>query len=313
MSDSPLLAHDRARGVRLIAGVDEVGRACLAGPIMAAGVLFDLERLASGAGRSLLEELDDSKRLARAKRERLAQAVLAHAEAVSLVSIPASQIDRIGIDPANVACLERALRALGERAELRLVDGRLALGAGAPVHELIVRGDATSATIAAAAIVAKVARDRLMARLGGRYPGYGFERHAGYWTKEHIVAVAKLGPTPEHRLSFNARCFADDVQAIDENGEPIEETDEPEAEEAPKPKKAKKAPDWKSLPDDQKAAYLLEHPTLSDHTWTDEPRLKGEKRDAFIRRILLGEVLDGEATDEDEVVEDGDEPASPST
>lgn len=102
MSDSALLAHDHARGVRLIAGVDEVGRACLAGPIMAAGVLFDLERLPSGAGRNLLRELDDSKRLARTKRERIAQAVIVHAEAVSLVSIPASQIDRIGIDPANV-------------------------------------------------------------------------------------------------------------------------------------------------------------------------------------------------------------------
>ena len=202
MSDSPLLAHDRARGVRLIAGVDEVGRACLAGPIMAAGVLFDLERLASGAGRSLLEELDDSKRIGRTKRERLARAVLDHAEAVSLIYIPARQIDRIGIDPANAACLERALRAVGERAELRLVDGRLALGAGAPVHELIVHGDATSATIAAASIVAKVARDRLMARLGERYPGYGFVRNAGYGTPEHVVAIAKLGPTPEHRLSI---------------------------------------------------------------------------------------------------------------
>src|SRR5215217_2692806 len=117
------------------------------------------ERLASGAGRSLLEELDDSKRLALTKRERLARAVFGHAEAVSLVYIPARQTDRIGIDAANVACLERALRALGERAELRLVDGRLALGAGAPMHELIVHGDATSATIAAASIVAKVARD----------------------------------------------------------------------------------------------------------------------------------------------------------
>src|SRR5215207_7047323 len=101
MSDSALLAHDRARGVRLIAGVDEVGRACLAGPIMAAGVLFNLERLASGAGRRVLDELDDSKRLARTKRERLARDVIGHSEAVSIVSIPASQIDRIGIDPAQ--------------------------------------------------------------------------------------------------------------------------------------------------------------------------------------------------------------------
>jgi ribonuclease HII len=208
VSDSALLAHDRARGVRLIAGVDEVGRACWAGPIVAAGVLFDLERLATGAGRDLLEELDDSKRLARRKRERLAQAVLSHAEAVSLVSIPARQVDLIGIDAANRACLEGALRALGERAELRLVDGRLSLDSGAPVHELIVRGDATSATIAAASIVAKVARDRLMASLGELYPAYGFERHAGYGTKEHSEAVTRLGLTPEHRRSVKARCYA---------------------------------------------------------------------------------------------------------
>ena len=206
---SALVAHDRARGVRLIAGVDEVGRACWAGPIMAAGVLFDLERLAYGTGRDLLEELNDSKRLGRTKRERLAEAIQKHAEAVSLVSISASEIDRIGIDPANAACLEQALCDLGEGPELCLVDGCLSLGAGAPAHERIVRGDGTSATIAAASIVAKVARDRLMTRLGERYPGYGFERHMGYGTKEHSAAILKLGPTPEHRMSINARCIAE--------------------------------------------------------------------------------------------------------
>ena len=269
MSDSALLAHDRARGVRLIAGVDEVGRACLAGPIMAAGVLFDLERLASGAGKNLLEELNDSKRLAPTKRERLARAILVHAEAVSLVSIPASQIDRIGIDPANVACLERALRALGERAELRLVDGRLALGAGAPVHERIVRGDATSATIAAASIVAKAARDRLMARLGERYPGYGFERNAGYWTTEHMVALAKLGPTPHHRLSFNTRRSAEAAVA------------------APARRRKPRRASWRELPAAEMAAHLLETPTIADRIWTDKPRLPRETRSAFIRRVLL--------------------------
>jgi ribonuclease HII len=274
--DSPLLDHDRARGVRLIAGVDEVGRACLAGPIMAAGVLFDLERLTSGAGRSLLKDLDDSKRLARTKRERLARAVFGHAEAVSLVSIPASQIDRIGIDPANVACLERALRALGERAELRLVDGRLALGAGAPVHELIVRGDATSATIAAASIVAKVARDRLMARLSERYPGYGFERNAGY-SPEHVVAVGKLGPTPEHRRSFNARCFAEAVVP------------------APARRRKPRSAPWRGLPAAEMAAHLLETPTIGDRVWTDERRRPRETRSAFIRRVLLGETESTEA------------------
>jgi ribonuclease HII len=277
VSDSALVAHDRARGVRLIAGVDEVGRACLAGPIMASGVLFDLERLASGAGRDLLEELNDSKRLARPKRERLAQAILAQAEAVSLVSIPASRIDRIGIDPANVACLERALRVLGERAELRLVDGRLALGPGAPLHERIVHGDATSATIAAASIVAKVARDRLMARLGACYPGYDFERNKGYWSEKHVVALAKLGPSPAHRLSFNARCFAEAVVA------------------APARRRKPRRASWRELPGAEMAAHLLETPTIGDRVWTDEPRLPRETRTAFIRRVLLGETAPGEA------------------
>jgi ribonuclease HII len=212
VSDSALLDHDRARGVRLIAGVDEVGLACLAGPIVAAGVLLDLERLASGPGRVLLGEVNDSKRLGRTTRERLAQDVYGHAEAVSVVSLSARQIDEIGIQAANQACLEHALRSVGERAELRLVDGKLELGPEAPAYELIVHGDGTSATVAAASIVAKVARDRLMTDLGERYPGYGFERHKGYLTEAHAAAVAKLGPTPEHRRSFNARCYAEFVQ-----------------------------------------------------------------------------------------------------
>jgi ribonuclease HII len=276
VSDSALLVHDRARGVRLIAGVDEVGAGgCWAGPIMAAGVLFDLERLTSGAGRDLLEEVNDSKRLAPAKRERLAKAVLANAEAVSLVSIPASEIDRIGLYSANVACLERALRAVGERAELRLVDG-YALGPGAPVHERIVRGDATSATVAAASIVAKVTRDRLMARLGERYPGYGFERHKGYRTKEHRVSFAKLGPSPEHRLSFKIS-YIDSIVA------------------APVPPLTARRAAWRELPAAEMAAHLLETPTISDRAWTDEPRLPRETRAAFIRRVLLAETEPGKA------------------
>ena len=215
--------------------------------------------------------MNDSKRLVPAKRERLAKAVLAHAEAVSLVFIPASQIDRIGLRRANLACLERALRAVGERAELRFVDG-YALGAGAPVHERIVRGDATSATIAAASIVAKVARDRLMARLGERYPGYGFERHKGYRTAAHLVAFAKLGPTPEHRRSFKAPGSAGAVVP------------------APAPGRKPRRVAWRELPDAEMAAHLLETPTIADRVWTDEPRLPRETRTAFIRRVLLGET-----------------------
>jgi ribonuclease HII len=272
VSDSALLAHDRARGVRLIAGVDEVGAGgCWAGPIMAAGVLFDLERLASGAGRELLEAVNDSKRLAHTKRERLTEAVFAHAEAVSLVCIPASQIDRIGLSAANLACLERALRAVGERAELRLVDG-YSLGPGAPVHERIVRGDATSATVAAASIVAKVTRDRLMARLGERYPGYGFEGHKGYGTKEHKAAVAKLGPTREHRLTFDFRSLTETVVAA-----------------APASRQKPRRASWRELPAAARAAHLLATPTIADRAWTDVPRLPRETRAAFIHRVLLGE------------------------
>jgi ribonuclease HII len=272
VSDSALHAHDRARGVRLIAGVDEVGAGgCWAGPIIAAGVLFDLKRLASGAGRDLLEEVNDSKRLAPATRERLARAVLAHAEAISLVSIPASQIDRIGLRAANLACLERALRAVGERAELCFVDG-YTLGASAPVHERIARGDATSATVAAASIVAKVVRDRFMARLGERYPGYGFERHKGYGTPEHKIAVEKLGSTPEHRLTFNFRRLTEAVVA------------------APARRGKPRRASWRELPAAEIAAHLLETPTITDRAWTDEPRLPRETRTAFIRRVLLGET-----------------------
>jgi ribonuclease HII len=279
VSDSALLAYDQSRGVRFIAGVDEVGRACLAGPITAAGILFDLERLRSDGGIDRLEELDDSKRLGRAKRERLALAVLAHADAFALVFIPASQIDRIGIDRANVACLEQALRAVGGRADLRLVDGRLALGAGALEHKLIVRGDATSAVIAAASIVAKVARDRFMVRLGQRYPGYGFERNAGYWTKEHVAAIARLRPTPEHRLSFKSGWFP--TAGV------------PAPAQRSKPGRAS----WRGLPDSEKASHLLETPTISDRVWTDQSRVPGETRAAFIRRVLLGETTPVEASE----------------
>jgi ribonuclease HII len=274
MSGSPLVAHDLARSVRLIAGVDEVGAGgCLAGPIMAAGVLFDVERLALGAGRDLLEEVNDSKRLSPAKRERLAKAVLLHAEAVSLVAIPASLIDRIGLRPANLACMEQALRLVGERAELRFVDG-YRLGAGAPVHERIVRGDATSATIAAASIVAKVTRDRLMARLAERYPGYGFERHKGYRTKEHRAALATLGPSSEHRMSFSPSRFAATVTVTPAS--------------LSRRKSSRAA--WRELPAKDMAAHLLATPTIADRAWTDEVRFSDENRSAFIRRVLLGET-----------------------
>ena len=163
-------------------------------------------------------------------------------------------------------------RLQAPRAELRFVDG-YALGASAPVHERIVRGDATSATVAAASIVAKAARDRLMARLGERYPGYGFEGHKGYGTKEHKAAVAKLGPTGEHRLTFNFRRLTEAVVAA-----------------APARRRKPRGAAWRELPAAEMAAHLLETPTITDLAWTDELRLPRETRTAFIRRVLLGET-----------------------
>jgi ribonuclease HII len=148
------------------------------------------------------------------------------------------------------------------------VDGRLELGTGAPVHELIIHGDATSATIAAASTVAKLARDRLMARVGARYPGYAFERHKGYGRPEHKAAVAKLGPTRAHRLS--SRWFADAVVT------------------APARRRNTRRASWRELPDAATAVHLLSTPTIGDRVWTDKPRLPRETRTAFIRRVLLG-------------------------
>jgi hypothetical protein len=145
------------------------------------------------------------------------------------------------------------------------------------MHELIVRGDATSATIAAASIVAKVARDRLMTRLSERYPGYGFERNAGYWTPGHVAAVQKLGPTPQHRRTFNARRFAEPVVA------------------APARRRTPRRVLWRELPAKERAAHLLETPTIADRAWADERRLPGETRSAFIRRVLLSETDPAEA------------------
>ena len=115
-----------------------------------------------------------------------------------------------------------------------------------------------------------------MARLGERYPGYGFERHAGYGTPEHMVAIAKLGPTPEHRLSFNGDARAGVARS---------------AQRGRKPRRAS----WRELPAAEMAAHLLETPTIADRVWTDEPRLPRETRTAFIRRVLLGETEPVEA------------------
>ncbi len=181
-----------ARGVAPVAGCDEAGRGPWAGPVVAAAVILDPARVPPG--------LDDSKRLSPARREALYEEICATAE-VALAMAPPARIDRDNILRASLWALAEAVRALPRRPALVLVDGRDGLAIeceNAPV----IGGDGIVASIAAASIVAKVVRDRLMQNLCAAYPEYGFGRHKGYGTASHAEALARLGPTPHHRLSF---------------------------------------------------------------------------------------------------------------
>jgi ribonuclease HII len=182
-----------AAGARRVAGVDEVGVGPLAGPVVAAAVVLpECPRLPG---------LDDSKRLPRDARERLAQEILAQAEAVSVAEIWVEEIDRRNIYQASLLAMQRAVEALDPRPDHVLVDARRIPGIVA-AQTPIVGGDGLDASIAAASIVAKVHRDAIMARLDGEYPGYGFGRHMGYATAEHLRALRRLGACPIHRRSF---------------------------------------------------------------------------------------------------------------
>src|SRR5262252_624042 len=180
------------RGVWPVAGCDEAGRGPLAGPVVAAAVILDPQRVPRG--------LDDSKKLDRETREKLYAKICACAE-VAVAMAPPARIDRDNILRASLWALARAVMALPVRPKLVFVDGRDRIDAGCDC-EAVIRGDAIVASIAAASIVAKVTRDRLMARLALDHPGYGFERHMGYAVPEHIQALTRLGPTIHHRRSF---------------------------------------------------------------------------------------------------------------
>ena len=200
-----LLAFDRRLGARFVAGADEAGRGSLAGPLVAAGVLFDYSNLREHAVRPLAL-LNDSKQVTPAGREELFRSVAHCATRITVHVIPPSAIDRDGLHRSNLRGLREALRALTPPAEVCLVDG-FRLGPEAPEHTAVVDGDTKSAAIAAASIVAKVVRDRLMRRMDALYPGYGFASHVGYITPEHSAAVRERGPCPIHRLSFQALCY----------------------------------------------------------------------------------------------------------
>lgn len=186
-------------GVEWVAGVDEAGRGALAGPVVAAAVLLPLRN------ESILERLKDvrdSKLVPPVTRTRLYEVILECAQAFGVSFSPAEWIDRHGILGATRLAMTQAVQGLSPQAQAILVDGPLRLVSLNLPQQPIIRGDRLSLSIAAASILAKVSRDRYMIELGHRYPAYGFERHKGYGTAEHLSALGRLGPIPEHRRSF---------------------------------------------------------------------------------------------------------------
>ncbi|MDQ6730210.1 MAG: ribonuclease HII [Actinomycetota bacterium] len=200
-----LLNFDRSLGIRFVAGADEAGRGCLAGPLVAAAVLFDLERMGPDQVRAL-GALNDSKQQSPEGRAELYPVILALATKVAIVSRCAPGIDDRGLHKTNLAALRDALRQVAR-------DGCICLSDGFPVAELghrqqaVIGGDAKSAAIAAASVLAKETRDRYMRRADATHPGWEFAQHVGYSTPEHREAIERLGVSPLHRLSFQSMAY----------------------------------------------------------------------------------------------------------
>ena len=183
----------QAQGFEIIAGVDEVGRGPLAGPVTAAAVILDPNNIPTG--------LNDSKALSAKKRKVLYDLILQYCR-VGVVHVSVEEIDRINILQASLLAMGQAIAQLDPSPSFVLIDGnRIPAGLSVPT-QAIVKGDAKSVSIAAASIVAKITRDRLMSDLARQNPGYGWDKNAGYPTKEHQLALQHLGVSPHHRRSF---------------------------------------------------------------------------------------------------------------
>ena len=182
-------------GVWPVAGVDEAGRGPLAGPVAAAAVILDPRNLPRG--------VNDSKLLTPDAREDLFEAIMARALAVAIGFATAAEIDAVNIRQATFLAMRRALGALSAPPAYALIDGNDLAPGLCCAGETIVKGDGAILSIAAASIVAKVTRDRLMRRLCAIHPAYGFSQHAGYGTRAHLAAIEAHGPCPYHRLSFS--------------------------------------------------------------------------------------------------------------
>ncbi|MFO1175957.1 MAG: ribonuclease HII [Paracoccaceae bacterium] len=183
----------RVRGFWPVAGVDEAGRGPLCGPVVAAAVILDPDRIPPG--------LNDSKKLTAARREALFAQILAQAECGVGLASPA-EIDELNILRASHLAMERAIAALPRPPAHVLIDGNLIPRGLATPAEAVVKGDALCLTVAAASVVAKVTRDRIMVDLAQQHPGYGWAKNAGYPTRDHLAALQILGVTPHHRRSF---------------------------------------------------------------------------------------------------------------
>lgn len=202
-----LFSFDRGLGSRYVAGTDEAGRGCLAGPLVAAAVLFDYEAL-SHSDRRALSGLHDSKQMTEERRLEMYPCVLRAAQRVSVVVRCAAGIDRRGLHVTNVEALSLALERLTPPEEaICLSDGFRLPGCAVP-HRRVIQGDATSAAIAAASVLAKVTRDRYMREVAHLHPGWGFEEHVGYSTPEHRQAIEEIGISPLHRRSFQSVAYS---------------------------------------------------------------------------------------------------------
>ncbi len=183
----------RAQGYELIAGVDEAGRGPLAGPVYAAAVILPPDIYIPG--------INDSKKLSEKKRDELFDIIIENAIAYKIERGTLEEIEQTNILAATLAAMERAINGLNVKADFALIDGNRNSGITVP-NENVIKGDAKSISIAAASILAKVSRDREIIEMSKKYPGYGFEKHKGYGTPEHIAAIERLGMCEIHRKGF---------------------------------------------------------------------------------------------------------------
>ena len=199
MPDLAIEARHRAAGRRVVAGCDEAGRGCLAGPVVAAAVVLPPDARIPG--------LDDSKKLTPAQREALVPEIWRVAVAVGVGQCSPAEVDRLNVLWAAMEAMHRAVLALAVGGDpvvpdVLLIDGNREIPDAPCAQETVVRGDGISLSIAAASVVAKVARDRLMVALDADFPAYGWAQHKGYPTAQHYAALAAHGPSPHHRRTF---------------------------------------------------------------------------------------------------------------